>query len=91
MSCPQCDRVDWVQNVPAVMSDGTYGGYSTGAYAGVGIAPGGLFPVAGTSTLEYNHSSVLARSLAWQPILPSASRLFAVAVGFGLAPLRLVH
>ncbi|WP_280222028.1 hypothetical protein [Nocardia neocaledoniensis] len=89
VSCPQCDRVDWVQNVPAVMSDGTHGGYSTGAYAGVGIAPGGLFPVAGTSTHEYSHSSALARSLAWQPILPSASRLFAVGVGLGLFVLLL--
>ncbi|PWV74373.1 hypothetical protein DFR69_106184 [Nocardia neocaledoniensis] len=89
MSCPQCQRVDWVQNVPAVMSDGTHGGYSTGTYAGVGIAPGGLFPVAGTSTHEYSHSSALARSLAWQPILPSASRLFAVGVGLGLFVLLL--
>ncbi|MBF6290172.1 hypothetical protein [Nocardia cyriacigeorgica] len=71
------------------MSDGTHGGYSTGVYAGVGIAPGGSFPVAGTSTHEYSHSSALARSLAWQPILPSASRLFAVGVGLGLFVLLL--
>ncbi|WP_280338328.1 hypothetical protein [Nocardia neocaledoniensis] len=71
------------------MSDGTHGGYSTGAYAGVGIASGGLFPVAGTSTHEYSHSSALARSLAWQPILPSASRLFAVGLGLGLFVLLL--
>lgn len=75
LSCPQCERIDWVQSVPAAMSDGTHSGYSTGVHTGIGIAPGGLVPVIGTSVHEYSHSSTLARSLAWQPVLPSAGPL----------------
>ncbi|GAD83433.1 MULTISPECIES: hypothetical protein [Nocardia] len=97
MSCPQCDRVDWVQNVPAVMSDGTHSGYSTGVHAGFGVAPGGVVPVIGTSTSEFSHSSALARSLAWQPILPSAGPLsvlgsvlmFFPLIAFGLSTVGL--
>lgn len=80
LSCPQCERIDLAQSVPAAMSEGTHSGYSTGVHTGVGIGPGGLFPVSGTSTREYSHSSALARSLAWQPILPSAGRLSVLGV-----------
>ncbi|WP_133734328.1 hypothetical protein [Nocardia ignorata] len=57
------------------MSGGTLSGYSTGVHTGFGVAQGGVVPVIGTSTREFSHSSALARSLAWQPILPSAGPL----------------
>ncbi|MFD5179335.1 hypothetical protein ACFWM1_26245 [Nocardia sp. NPDC058379] len=81
LSCPQCERIDWVQSVPATMADGTHSGYSAGVHTGIGVGPGGLVPVVGTSIHEYRHSSTLARSLAWQPSLPSAGPLSVVSAG----------
>ncbi|APE37096.1 hypothetical protein BOX37_27780 [Nocardia mangyaensis] len=78
ISCPQCQSIDLAQSVPAAMSEGTHSGYSTGVHTGIGIAPGGLIPLVGASTHEFNQRSALARSLAWQPILPSAGRLSAL-------------
>ncbi|MFD9547961.1 hypothetical protein ACFWBG_11300 [Nocardia salmonicida] len=97
LSCPQCERIDLVQSVPAAMSEGTHSGYSTGVHTGIGIAPGGLVPVVGTSTREFSHSSALARSLEWRPVLPSAGPLsalgtvlmFFVLIVFGLCSIGL--
>ncbi|MGC4989996.1 hypothetical protein [Nocardia salmonicida] len=74
LSCPQCERVDLVQSVPATMSEGTRSGYSTGMHSGVGIAPSGLVPVIGTSSQEFSHTTELARSLAWRPTVPVGGR-----------------
>lgn len=75
LSCPHCGHADWVQSVPAAMSEGTDSGYSTGVHTGFAIAPSGLVPVIGATTREFGHSSALARSLTWQPVLPSAGPL----------------
>ncbi|MGW6729630.1 hypothetical protein ACWF9G_27330 [Nocardia sp. NPDC055029] len=80
LSCPHCDRTDWVQSVPAAVSEGTHSGYSTGVHTGVGIGQGGLVPVIGTSSREVSHSSALARSLALAPVLPTPGRLTAFAI-----------
>ena len=84
LSCPQCERIDMVQSVPAAMSEGTHSGYSTSTHSGVGIAPGGLIPVIGASSREFSHSSELARSLAWRPMLPRGGRhtLLGVVLSF---------
>ncbi|MEV6361351.1 hypothetical protein [Nocardia asteroides] len=74
LSCPQCDHDDWVQRVPAIMSEATLSGHSTSIHSGVGLAPNGLVPVVGVSSHEVTLSSALARSLAWQPALPVPGR-----------------
>ncbi len=74
LTCPRCDRVDWVQGVPVAMSEGTHSGYSTGTHSGVGIGAGGLVSVIGTSTQEFNRVSDVARALAWRPTLPARGR-----------------
>ncbi|MFE7723282.1 hypothetical protein ACFU44_30100 [Nocardia rhizosphaerihabitans] len=74
LSCPQCERIDWVQSVPAAMSEGTHAGHSTGVHTGIGFSSDGLVPVIGTSSHEFSHSSALARSLAWRPTLPAGGR-----------------
>lgn len=78
--CPQCNRVDWVQSVPAAVAEGTHTGFSSGVHSGIGTIAGGLVPVVGTSSHEFSHSSAVAKSLALAPTLPTAGRLTAFAV-----------
>ena len=82
LSCPHCDRADWVQSVPAAVSEGTHSGLSTGVHTGVGIGQGGIVPIVGTSTREVSYTSTLARSLALEPVLPTPGRLTAIAMRF---------
>lgn len=64
ISCPACGRMDWVQSVPAVHSDGVSTNSGTNLYSGVGIVATGLVPVFGSATVERTHTTALARSLA---------------------------
>ncbi|MFI9504182.1 hypothetical protein [Nocardia sp. NPDC052566] len=74
ISCPQCQRVDLVQSIPALHADGVSTSYSTHHYSGVGIASSGFVPVFGTTTTERLHASQLARTLAREPYVPPPTR-----------------
>ncbi|WP_433621037.1 hypothetical protein [Nocardia sp. CA-120079] len=67
ISCPACGRMDLIQSVPAVHSDGVSTSSGMDLYSGVGIAANGLVPVFGSATVERTHTTALARSLAREP------------------------
>ncbi|WP_228794232.1 hypothetical protein [Nocardia cyriacigeorgica] len=80
LSCPHCRQIDLVQSVPAVYTDGVSSSFGTGTYSGVGVASTGLVPVVGTASIDRTHVTMLARSLAPEPSLESATRLTIVGL-----------
>ncbi|WP_280215132.1 hypothetical protein [Nocardia cyriacigeorgica] len=80
LSCPHCHQIDLVQSVPAVYTDGISSSFGTGTYSGVGVASTGLVPVIGTASIDRTHVTMLARSLAPEPALESATRLTIVGL-----------
>ncbi|BDT87262.1 hypothetical protein [Nocardia cyriacigeorgica] len=80
LSCPHCHQIDLVQSVPAVYADGVSSSSGTGTYSGVGVASTGLIPVIGTASIDRTHVTMLARSLAPEPALESATRLTIVGL-----------
>lgn len=61
-SCPSCDRVDWVQSVPALHATGVSTVSGTDRYSGIGVAPTGLIPVVGTSAVHRTTTTTLAHA-----------------------------
>ncbi|PPJ14996.1 hypothetical protein C5E43_05640 [Nocardia cyriacigeorgica] len=69
-----------MQSVPAVYNDGVSSSFGTGTYTGVGVASTGLVPVIGTASIDRTHVTMLARSLAPEPRVESATRLTIVGL-----------
>lgn len=80
LTCPHCQRLDFVQSVPAVHFDGVSTSSGTDFYSGVGVASTGLVPVFGTATVERTHTTALARSLAREPAQRPVARLTLLAL-----------
>ncbi|MBF6094927.1 hypothetical protein [Nocardia cyriacigeorgica] len=80
LSCPHCRQIDLVQSVPAVYANGVSSSSGTGTYSGVGVASTGLVPVIGTATIDRTDMTMLARSLAPEPMSESATRLTIVGL-----------
>ncbi|WP_433574818.1 hypothetical protein [Nocardia brasiliensis] len=60
-SCPHCLRIDTIQNVEALRTEGISTSYSTANYTGVGVSTAGLLPVIGTEDVERTHVTALAQ------------------------------
>ncbi|MET7772000.1 hypothetical protein [Nocardia sp. NPDC005366] len=75
ITCPTCGRLDWVQSVPALCTDGTAVSFGSGSYSGFGMSGGGLVPVFGTMTVDRTHTTTLAQSFAREPAWKPTRRL----------------
>ncbi|MEU6190740.1 hypothetical protein [Nocardia sp. NPDC047038] len=75
ITCPSCGRLDWVQSVPALCSDGTSVSMESGSYSGFGVSSSGLVPVFGTMTVDRTHTTALANSFAREPDWKPTRRL----------------
>ncbi|MGW4372024.1 hypothetical protein ACWEKT_41150, partial [Nocardia takedensis] len=74
-TCPSCGRLDWVQSVPALCSDGMSVSRGAGSYSGFGLSSSVLVPVFGTVTVDRTRTTALASSLAREPDWKPTGRL----------------